>query len=79
MSGQARDIEVRIWDGSEESQAEIVTWSGGAITGWFDNEYYLEVETPSGTKRIDVGDLIFRDGEGNFYVGNGRRVEEVQP
>lgn len=53
--------EVR-WDGSMKSQAAIVTWSGGAISGWFDGDYYLSVPTADGEVRAREGDAIRVDG-----------------
>ncbi len=70
VQDRERDIEAVCWDGSEESQAAIVNWSGGAVVGWFDSEYFLEVRTPTGTRRVVPGDFILRDGRGVFYVGN---------
>lgn len=55
------------WDGSEKSQTAIVNWSGGAVSGWFDGEYFLEVRTREGTMRADVGDWIIKGIQGEFY------------
>lgn len=56
------------WDGSEVSQAEIVTWSKGGIEGWFDGEYYLQVPTREGFGRAVAGDRVVRLGEGKFRI-----------
>ena len=60
-------IEARQWDGTEDSQREIVNWSKGVVSGWFDNEYFLAVETLEGTMRADAGDWIIQGFKGEFY------------
>lgn len=60
-------IEAIQWDGSYESQGQIVTWSKGAVSGWFDGAYHLVVETLEGTMRAEVGDWIIRGVQGEFY------------
>ncbi len=52
------EIEAMQWDGTAESQAAIVTWGGGEISGWFDTVYFLEVRNSLGVMRIDVGDYV---------------------
>lgn len=57
-------VEARRWDGSEESQREIVNWAEGWVSGWF---YFLEVLTLHGHTRADVGDWIIRGPSGDFW------------
>lgn len=61
------EVEAMLWDGTMKSQAEIVTWSGGIVSGWFDNIYYLEIKTLEGTMRADIGDYIIKGVQGEFY------------
>lgn len=61
------EVEAVQWDGSHERQARIVTWSQGAVSGWFDEVYYLAIETLEGTMRAEVGDWIIRGVAGEFY------------
>lgn len=60
-------IEAMQWDGTEASQAEIVTWSNGIVEGWFDQEYYLLVNTLEGRMRALPGDYIVKGVQGEFY------------
>ena len=60
-------IEAIQWDGSEESQREIVNWSGGKVSGWIDSAYYLAIRTLEGEMRADPGDWIIRGVQGEFY------------
>lgn len=60
------EVEAMRWDGTEASQAQIVSWSKGAVSGWFDGTYYLSVETPDGAVRADVGDWIVRWPDGRL-------------
>jgi hypothetical protein len=60
-------IEAVRWDGSEDSQAKIVTWAQPHVSGWFDNAYYLEIRTLEGTMRANVGDWIIKGVQGEFY------------
>lgn len=63
------EIEAIRWDGSEEVQREIVNWADGAVSGWIDDRYFLEVRTPKGRMRADEGDWIIRDiACGIFYA-----------
>jgi hypothetical protein len=55
------------WDGSEECQREIVNWSKGAVSGWFDHTYFLEMRTREGVMRADKGDWIIKGVQGEFY------------
>jgi hypothetical protein len=55
------------WDGSHQSHACIVTWANGEVSGWFDNAYYLAVETREGIMRADPGDYVIRGVQGEFY------------
>lgn len=60
-------IEAMRWDGGPLSQADIVTWSDGTVSGWFDDHYYLRVETLEGRMRAEPGDWIIRGVQGEFY------------
>lgn len=60
-------VEAVQWDGSEETQAQIVTWARGKIQGYFDTAYFLHVRTPGGTMRAKAGDWIVRGVLGGFY------------
>lgn len=60
-------IEAMRFDGTERSQAAIVNWGDGRISGWFDDRYCLEIRTLEGTMRADVGDWIIRGVQGEFY------------
>lgn len=60
-------IEAMQWDGTEKSQAAIVTWTKGAIVGMFDHAYYLAIPTLEGTMRADPLDWIIRGVAGEFY------------
>lgn len=60
-------IEARQWDGSRESQSDIVKWGDGHISGWFDGVYYLSIGTLEGAMRADVGDWIVKGVQGEFY------------
>lgn len=63
--GQA---EVMRWDGSQESQAHVVTWGDGKISGWFSDHYYLEVRS-AGQRAIAVsGDYIIKAPDGSLSV-----------
>lgn len=68
------EIEAMQWDGSEEVQAQIVSWpwkvgdSPGRIQGWFDGGgYHLVVYTLEGAMRVNPGDWIIRGVQGEFY------------
>lgn len=54
------------WDGSEASQAAIVTWGGGKIVGFFDTAYFLEIHGPGVKLRVDPGDWVVEIGPGSF-------------
>jgi hypothetical protein len=41
-------IEAMQWDGTEASQSRIVTWANGAVSGWFDDRYFLRIDTLEG-------------------------------
>jgi hypothetical protein len=63
-----------LYDGSEASQAAIVTWTRGTASGWFGGEdadsgdrYYLRIETLEGTMTADSGDWIIKGVAGEFY------------
>lgn len=60
-------IEAMQWDGTEKSQAAIVTWADGAISGWFDGCYYLSIETLEGAMRVSTLDYVIRGVQGEFY------------
>lgn len=60
-------IEAMQWDGSRESQGAIVNWSNGVVSGWFDDDYFLAVETREGTMQAVEGDWIIRGVAGEFY------------
>lgn len=55
------------WDGSGESQAAIVTWAKGEVSGWFDGTYFLKCESSEGLSRAEAGDWVVRDSTG-FYA-----------
>lgn len=61
------EVEAVLWDGTEDCQREIVNWSKGAVSGWFDEEYFLSVNTLEGVMRADVGHWIIRGVAGEFY------------
>jgi len=50
-----------------KSQAAIVNWSKGAVSGWFDSAYFLSVRTREGVMRADPGDWIICGVAGEFY------------
>lgn len=60
-------IEAMRWDGSMDSQAKIVTWTGGVAAGYFDGAYFLEIVSLEGPMRADPGDWIIRGVKGEFY------------
>lgn len=61
-------IEAEQWDGTYESQGRIVTWSGGAISGWNDAEgNYLSIPTLEGTMRANPTDWVIKGVQGEFY------------
>jgi hypothetical protein len=64
----------RTWDGTYDSQMDIVNWSGGRIGGWHGDE-----GSPDGTARnyllvastgqhVEAGDTICRDLDGSYIV-----------
>lgn len=61
------EIEAMRWDGTEASQSVIVNWSGGKVSGWFDKDYFLKVETLHGSTRADRGDWIIRGAGGDYW------------
>lgn len=60
-------IEAMQWDGTEAVQSQIVNWSGGRVSGWFDTAYHLIVHTLEGDMRADPGDWIIKGVKGEFY------------
>ena len=60
-------IEAMQWDGSMQSQAEIVTWSDGKVEGWYDSDYFLSVKTLEGDMKAIKGDWIIRGVKGEYY------------
>lgn len=67
-------IDAMRWDGSEASQARIVTWANGRIEGFFgevdeDCEvgYFLAIYTLEGTMKARPGDWVIRGVAGEFY------------
>ena len=56
------------WDGSDQSQREIVIWANGRrVIRGFDTDYYLSIASLKGQMRAAPGDWIIR-GEGEFYA-----------
>ena len=66
-------IEAMLYDGSEASQAAIVTWTQGRAVGWFGgtypdgDRYYLDIGTLEGRMRADIGDWVIKGVAGEFY------------
>lgn len=60
-------IEAIQWDGSYETQCKIIIWAFPRVAGWFDNAYYLAIETLEGVMRADPGDWIIKGVKGEFY------------
>lgn len=63
-------IEARQWDGSMDSQQDIVNWSKGAVAGFHGgsrDDYFLEVATLEGNHEAWPGDWIIKGVVGEFY------------
>jgi hypothetical protein len=60
-------IEAMQYDGSMESQREIVNWTRGRAQGFFDLDYHLVISTLEGDMRADAGDWIIKGVKGEFY------------
>jgi hypothetical protein len=60
-------VEAIQFDGSEDSQREIVNWTMGKAEGWVDHEYHLVIRTLEGDHRASPGDWIIRGVQGEFY------------
>jgi hypothetical protein len=72
----ARELLAMKWDGSEESQAAIVTWGGGKIVGFFDSAYYLEIHGPGVRLRVNPGDWVVQVGMDAFIPCPPDQFEE---
>lgn len=55
------------YDGSMESQREIVNWTNGVAEGYVDHEYHLVIRTLEGPLRASAGDWVIRGVQGEFY------------
>ena len=61
------EVEAFRYDGSEESQREIVRWAEGKVEGYFDGEYYLQVNTLHGPTAAAAGDWVVKGPQGDFW------------
>ena len=62
-------VEAIQWDGSEGSQAEIVTWTRGLASGWFSDHYYIRIDTGNGDSMVALpGDYVVKHSSGRFSV-----------
>lgn len=66
-------VEALRWEGSMDSQREIVNWSSGVVVGMFGGafdepqRYFLEIYTLEGTMRAEIGDWVIRGVQGEYY------------
>lgn len=67
------EVEAALYDGSVDSQREIVNWSKGRIEGMFGGKfgeparYYLQVPTLHGLAEADAGDWVVRGPSGDYW------------
>ena len=53
-----------------ESPSAIVTWSGAAVSSWFDGATFMSIRTPGGGMRADVDAWSIRGVQGELSPEN---------
>ena len=66
-TANAVTVEAIQWDGTEESQREIVNWTGGVVEGMFSDHAILHVWSSDGMQVAEPGDWVVQDIDGEFH------------